>query len=102
MPRNSIIVLLNSFANEPKLGKNENVLQYSKQFKESKRKLYELFQVVLVVPVIQLCLENSIFSRSDSTLTETFSLSLTPRMSKQIDINSIYIDKRHAPTKLLE
>ena len=39
MQRNSIMVLLNSFANKPRLGKNENVLQYWEQFKESKREL---------------------------------------------------------------
>ena len=49
MQRNSIMVLLNSFANKPRLGKNENVLQHWEQFKESKRELYELSQVILAV-----------------------------------------------------
>ena len=40
--RNLFMVLLNSFANEPELGKNEHVLRYWEQFKESKRELYEL------------------------------------------------------------
>ena len=47
MQRNSIIVLLNSFA------KNEYVSLYREQFKERKRELYELSQVVLAVPVTQ-------------------------------------------------
>ena len=57
MQRNSIMVLLTSFANEPRLGKNKNVLQYWKQFKESKRELYELSQVVLAVPATQASVE---------------------------------------------
>ena len=35
LQRNSIMVLLNSFVNKPRLGKNEKVLQYWEQFKES-------------------------------------------------------------------
>ena len=57
MQRNSIMLLLNSFANEPRLGKNENVLQYWEQFKKRKRELYELSQVVLVVPETQVSVE---------------------------------------------
>ena len=59
MQRNSIMVLLNSFANELRLGKNENVLQYWKQFKESKRELYELSQVVLAIPATQVSEERA-------------------------------------------
>ena len=59
MQRNSIMVLLNSFANKPRLGKNKNVLQYWVQFKKSKRELYELFQVVLAVPVTQVSVEKA-------------------------------------------
>ena len=59
MKRNSMMVLLNSFANKPRLGKNENDLQYWEQFKESKRELYELSQVVLVVPATQVSLERA-------------------------------------------
>ena len=59
MQRNSIMVLLYSFANEPRLGKNENVLQYWEQFKESKRKLYELSQVVLAVQTTQVSVERA-------------------------------------------
>ena len=47
------MVLLNSFANEPRLRKNENVLRCWEQFKKSKRELYELSQVVLAVPATQ-------------------------------------------------
>ena len=53
MQRNSIMVLLNSFANEPRSGKNENFLQCWEQFKERKRELYELSQVVLAVPALK-------------------------------------------------
>ena len=59
MQRNSIMVLLNSFVNEHRLGKNENVLQYWEQFKESKRELYELSQVVLEVPATQVSIERA-------------------------------------------
>ena len=53
MQKNSIMVLLNSFANESRLGKNENVMGYWEQFRESKRELYELSQVALAIPATQ-------------------------------------------------
>ena len=53
------MVLFYSFANESRLGKNENVLQYCEQFKESKRKLYELSQVVLAVQTTQVSVERA-------------------------------------------
>ena len=59
MQRNSIIVLFNSFANEPRLGKNKNILQYWEQFKESKWGLYKLSQVVLAVQATQVNVERA-------------------------------------------
>ena len=59
MQRNSIMELLNSFANEPRLGKNKNVLRYWEQFKESNRDLYELSQVVLTVSATQVKVERA-------------------------------------------
>ena len=53
------MVLLNSYANKHRLDKNKNVLQYWEQFRESKRELYELSQVVLAVPAIQLSVERA-------------------------------------------
>ena len=55
------MVLPNSFANKPRLGKNENVLRYWEHFKESKRELYKLSQVVLAVPATQVCVDRAFF-----------------------------------------
>ena len=55
------MVLLNSFANEPRLRKNENVLLYWEQFEERKRELYELSQVVLAVPATQVSVRIDFF-----------------------------------------
>ena len=59
MQRNSNMMLLNFFANEPRLEKNESVLQYWEQFKESKRELYELSQVVLSVSTTPVSVERA-------------------------------------------
>ena len=53
------MVLLNSFANEPRLGKNENALRHWEWFKESNRELYVLFQVVFAVSTTQVTVEKA-------------------------------------------
>ena len=53
------MVLLDSFANKSKPGKNKNVLRYWEQFKESKPELYELSQVVLAVPATQVSVKRA-------------------------------------------
>ena len=65
MQRNSIVVLHTYFANKPILGKNENVLQYREQFKESKWELYELSQVVLAIPATQISVERAFLGLKD-------------------------------------
>ena len=57
MQRNSIIVLLNSFANEPRLGKNEMFCDTGNNLK--KGELHELFQVVLAAPATQVSVERA-------------------------------------------
>ena len=89
MQRNSILVLLNSFANELRLEKNENVLQYWEQFKESKQELYELSQVVLAVPATQVSVERA-FSGLKYIL-----LPLQTNMSEQLLEDILLIHSNH-------
>ena len=89
MQRNSVRVLLNSFANKPRLGKNENALQYWEQFKESKRELHEFSQVVLAVQTTQVSVE-----RAFSSLKYILS-PLRTSMSEQLLENILLIRRNH-------
>ena len=90
MQRNSIMVLVNSFGNEPRLGKNENISRYRKQFKESKRDLYELSQIVLAVSATQVSLERA-FSGLKFVL-----LPLQANMTKQLFEDTHLIRSNHS------
>ena len=72
--KNSIMALRNSFANEPRLGKKRNVLRYWEQFKESKRELYELSQVVLVALSTKVSVEKAFSGFLSPLRTNTLEL----------------------------
>ena len=56
------MVRLTSLQTNPDWKQNQNVLRYWEQFKESKRELHKLSQVVLAVPATQISVEKAILA----------------------------------------